>query len=124
MKAMNIKNISGGFKASGIYPFNKKAITIPKPPMESLPEQSGLKYIPLYSPANRGTRHLSEQCISFSQHELELFEKRYEEEYDLADDPRYNLWRKMYHPSTDNTIRDPKKVCFFPSSTKVTTALP
>ena len=62
---MNIKNISGGFKASGIYPFNKKAITIPKPPMKSLPEQSGLKYIPQYSPANRGTRHLSEQCISF-----------------------------------------------------------
>ena len=58
-KAMTMKNIVSGFRVTGICPFDRKAIRIPeeyksfKP--ESLPEKTGLAYIPLYSPAHGRT---------------------------------------------------------------------
>lgn len=53
--SMGMKTISNGFKVTGIYPFNRNCLSEsgkftsfnPK----SLPERSGLAYIPLYSPA-------------------------------------------------------------------------
>ena len=52
---MTVKNITSGFKVTGVYPVDKNAVQIPwqKPAFkpESLAEKSGLVYIPLYSPA-------------------------------------------------------------------------
>jgi len=54
-QSMTVKNITSGFKVTGIYPVDRNAVQIPghKPTFrpESLAEKSGLAYIPLYSPA-------------------------------------------------------------------------
>ena len=51
---MTVKNNTGGFKVTGVYPVDRNAVQIPgqKPAFkpESLAEKSGLAYIPLYSP--------------------------------------------------------------------------
>ena len=57
-QSMTIRNVTSGFKVTGVYPFNRNAVldkipgenyTTFKP--ECLPQTSGLAYIPLYSPA-------------------------------------------------------------------------
>ena len=61
MNAMTIRNVMGGFKVSGIYPFNRNAVQhclVEKPKeMETLAKKSGLAYIPLFSLSYR--RHRS-----------------------------------------------------------------
>ena len=56
INAMTMKNVMAGFRVWGVYPFNREALVLPeeeytsfKP--EALPQISGLKYIPMYSPA-------------------------------------------------------------------------
>ena len=62
MRSMSMKNITSGFKTTGIYPFNPRAL---QPEVEkvsplfnpaSLCEKTGINYIPLYSP-HRKFRH-------------------------------------------------------------------
>ena len=53
--AMSPKNIASGFKITGVYPFNRKVVQeelhVPKATsMHSLSEETGLAYIPLYTP--------------------------------------------------------------------------
>ncbi len=54
-ESMTIKNIKSGFRIIGICPFDKDAIHLPGEERleefnpHSLPKQTGLKYIPLYS---------------------------------------------------------------------------
>ena len=55
-RAMSISNIHAGFRTTGVYPFNRKAIHIPGEPTSTptrerpLPEHSSLSFIPLLSP--------------------------------------------------------------------------
>ena len=58
-KAMSLANITAGFRVTGICPFNRNAISLPseepksrKFNPEALPQATGIKYIPLYSPAH------------------------------------------------------------------------
>ena len=58
---MTIKNITSGFKVTGVFPVDRFAIKLPedtKPVFkpEALAVQSGLAYIPLYSPAYRKSK--------------------------------------------------------------------
>jgi len=64
-KSMTMTNITSGFKVTGVFPVNQNAITLPQDTAykktfrpEALAVQSGLAYIPLYSPAplSRTTR--------------------------------------------------------------------
>ena len=57
-QSMTLRNVTSGFKVTGVYPFNRNVVleklpgekfTSFKP--ECLPQTSGLAYIPLYSPA-------------------------------------------------------------------------
>ena len=57
-QAMTVRNITAGFKVSGIYPFNRNVVLEKLPNKqfssfnpESVPQSSGLAYVPLYSPA-------------------------------------------------------------------------
>ena len=55
---MTIKNIKSGFRITGICPFDKDIISLPEDEFKEfrpkvLSHQSGLAYIPLYSPAYR-----------------------------------------------------------------------
>lgn len=46
-----MKNIISGFKVTGVCPFDRNAIVVPDVEEPSLPESSGLAYIPFHSPA-------------------------------------------------------------------------
>lgn len=65
-RAMTIKTITNGFKVTGIYPFNRNAITQSgKYKMfdpSSLAAESGLAYIPLYSPAHVRSKATTTPC--------------------------------------------------------------
>ena len=55
-KAMTLANIVAGFRVTGVCPFNRNAIRLPSEEStkfnpEALPKSTGIKYIPLYSPA-------------------------------------------------------------------------
>ena len=93
MKSMTMNNILGGFRVTGIYPVNRNIIDVPKEPSKpSLPEATGLAYIPLYRMSTQV------KAADFTLEELEKFESRFENGCDLKTDQRYNRWLQMYHP--------------------------
>ena len=96
---LTIKNIVGGFRVTGVYPINRhvveKSKELSKP---TLSEATGLAYTPLYSPAKVSSCAEARRHTEFSGEELERFECRYENGYDLTTDERYNMWLHMYHP--------------------------
>ena len=51
-KSMTMTNIIGGFKVTGIFPFNRDALLPSSPVPNSLCQRTGLKFIPLFSPAS------------------------------------------------------------------------
>ena len=60
INAMTMKNVMAGFRVCGVYPFNREALVLPEEEytsfkLEALPQISGLKYIPMYSPARPRT---------------------------------------------------------------------
>ena len=84
-------NITAGFRKAGIVPFNPDAI-IPLDAVESNEEVS--------SPAEAIDKENSANIANppvFSAEKLELFNKRYEEGYDL-EDSEYSRWLEAYHP--------------------------
>lgn len=60
-KAITMENLISGFRFCGVYPFNRDAQRPKLPPSKfdplSLPQKTGLKYIPFYSPARRPRSH-------------------------------------------------------------------
>ena len=74
---------------------------------ESLAQQKGLRFIPLYSPT-RSQPHRSDMTnlVVFTREEVAHFESMYEEGYDVPDE-RYEKWLSMYHldsPVCDHSI--------------------
>ena len=74
---MTQRNISGGFKVTGIYPFNKRVLEqLPNKDHPSLAEQTGLAYIPMLSqrrppsPKEDDTEKTSDLERSFSEGDL------------------------------------------------------
>ena len=63
--AMTGPNITSGFKATGVCPFDRNAISLPsetpftKFRPETLVEQTGISYIPLYSPASSRSKSVT-----------------------------------------------------------------
>ena len=55
MKSMTVSNICAGFRVTGVHPLNRNVFS----PMEDPPlvKESGLAFIPLYSPATQRTKH-------------------------------------------------------------------
>ena len=129
-EAMTPKNITAGFRATGIYPLNRRAIRLPgdSQPSPSVPSSASkhIAYLPMYTPGrmericsqggdnsdslDNESEHSSptdpHTCIfsesymdevqlsnePFTEEEINKFERRFEEGYDLRNDPRYNLW--------------------------------
>ena len=89
---------------------DRKAVDIPgvmndKPiitPTEKLAKWKGIKYISFYtSPSAFSEKEkLPPPEAKFSEKELILFAKRYEEGYDVFDE-RYGLWLQKFHPEDD-----------------------
>ena len=98
MKAMTMQNIVGGFRTTGVYPFNRSVlIPVKESRRISLAERTGLRFIPLYSPSCR--KRAQVPVLSFSTEEIAKFQKRFEEGYDIPDE-RYDKWIEMYHPKS------------------------
>ena len=118
-KGMSMKNITGGFKTTGIFPLNREAILSKTSQPEqldtfdtpSLPKETGIKFLPLHSPFPSQKRSkdrlpidevkvsagVSDDSLKFTPEELTLFERRYQEGYDIADDSKYNAWFQKFH---------------------------
>lgn len=125
-KGMSMKNVMGGFKTTGVFPLNREAImskTLQPEPLESLesldtldtpslPKETGIKFLPLHSPfpsQKRKSKYrlpidevtvstgVSGDSLKFTAQELALFERRYEEGYDIVSDSKYNAWFQKFH---------------------------
>ena len=91
MKAMTSKNIVRGFKVCGIYPLDRNAIKVLKiKSIERLSEKSGLPFIPMQE---------RKSTSDFSAEEKK-FKRRYENNYDMRNEHRYNAWLKKCHPES------------------------
>ena len=100
-RSMTMVNVTAGFRATGVYPFSRNISSNPVPlnsPFNpaSLAEKTGLGYIP-HSPSR--THHV-ESHVRFTAEEVEHFQHRFEEGYDLDTNQRYNQWVQMYHPES------------------------
>ena len=90
-EAMVPHNICAGFKAAGVYPLDSAAFvarTAASDPNDSPLPSSSLKFVPMYSPIAPKNR----RAQSFTQEEKENFQQRYDEGYDLSNDPKYFSW--------------------------------
>ncbi len=98
-RSMTMENVVSGFHCTGVFPLNRDALRPkPLPPAfdpSSLSQVTKLKYIPLYSPAHRLPH--ARQGTHFTPDEIALYQRRYEEGYDVPD-ARYASWLSMYHP--------------------------
>ncbi|XP_065891048.1 uncharacterized protein [Dysidea avara] len=96
-QSMTMANITAGFHTTGIFPFNRNALTplAALTPSKFNPEHlvkgTKLKFLPVYSPSSSK----SIPSTYFSEEETMLFTRRYEEGYDLTHDKRYNRWLQL-----------------------------
>ena len=98
MKGITMQNITGGFHATGVYPFDRLAVSVSKDAERiSLAERTGLQFIPLCSPAHRKPDKATGVVLHFSAEEIARFQVRWDEGYDLPDQ-RYEKWVRIYHP--------------------------
>ena len=102
-KAMTMTNIIAGFRTTGVYPLDRSAIPIRAAVREaggrrceSLAERTGLQFIPLYSPSRQRAEPELE-VVTVDSEQIALFQKRYEEGYDLPGDDHFRQWLQMYN---------------------------
>ena len=102
-KAMSLSIISSGFRRSGIYPFNPDAIDYGMATDTDVEvnhnneEESELCLSEQCDHEEQTLVDLSEQ--QFTHEQEELFNKRYDEKYDVPD-PIYLKWLKINHPES------------------------
>ena len=107
-RSMTMTNVISGFRSTGVYPLNCHAMTpASSKPQDfnpiSLSEKTGLKYIPLYSPARRvhlDKSMVSKQKLDFSEDGFIEFQRMYEKGYKPLPRSRYCQWLSMYHPNS------------------------
>ena len=110
---MTVANITSGFKVTGVYPVNREAISLPdSDDQDNLAVQNGLEFIPLCSasPAPKCTekhaqgRMRDKSATKFTEEEITLFEKRFENGYNLTIDARYNTWLREFHQESAHHV--------------------
>ena len=82
-------NILAGFKKTGISPFNPSEV-----------DDRMLAPAKVFEPTNGDSSSSCSRSTEFSAEQCSLFEKRFEEGYDVQD-PLYELWLKQEHPESD-----------------------
>lgn len=115
-RAFTPQNIISSFRMTGVFPPNRRAIPIPGygesakaslTPTAQVAKAKGIRYLPLYTPSksdNSPPFHTpsrsdksSKNDLSFTDKELQLFSRRFDEGYDMTTDERYNEWMRVYH---------------------------
>ena len=89
--------ITSGFKRSGIYPFNPKAISCGIITEKSTTQDTS------HSAVSQDSRDTTDDILNLSDDQVKLFERRYREGYDLPD-PVYFKWLRINHPTVENQI--------------------
>ena len=95
--AMSASNIIAGFRTTGVYPISRNALKSVKTKEPASKEHSKLKFLPLCNPSPRALE-ISKKIHTFTQAQLEKFEKRFEAE-NGGPDEQYQQWLDTYHPS-------------------------
>ena len=90
LKAITPENIIGGFRKSGVYPFNPDAVSLVHQKKNSKDDRSAKE-----PPTTQVD--LAEDVARFSFEQEELYRRRYEECYDFYDSS-YVEWLKAHHP--------------------------
>ena len=101
---MTPSTIIGGFKNTGVFPINRRVVTVSNTPTAVIAKKKGILYMPFYSASpdsvsqhtvGEGVRQSdSDQPAVFTAEEQDRFKRRYEEGYDLTHDEQYNEWLK------------------------------
>jgi len=86
-KGMSISNICSGFRHTGIYPFNPDVV------MKNLPQDDDTR-----DSIEDTVQTQPSKSTEYSSEELECFETRFENGYDIFTDERYVSWLQLYHP--------------------------
>ena len=94
-RSMSMANVTAGFRVTGIYPLNRNVLSLDTP-FAKLGEETGL-FLPMHSPMRQSGKRV---VFDFTDEETELFQRRFENGYDLKTDDRYNLWVTRYHPES------------------------
>jgi len=108
--AVTPETICSGFRRAGVYPYNPNAIKIPDNQPSKPTEQSGAAIAggaaTVDSAATAGSvaNVPSSPSPTFTQEQEDLFERRYEEKYDLYDS-EYISWLELNHPEAVPTDR-------------------
>ena len=99
LKALTPGNIVVGFKKCGIHPFNRDAIPVPHKsspgnvtPSKPAPVDDG------DTPAPCTVNTLNAPTPAFTCEQIAVYEKRYQEGYDIYDDQHYVAWLHIHHP--------------------------
>ena len=92
--AMSAYNIIVGFRITGVYPIDRNAIAI-KTKEPTSAEYSKLRFLPVCNPSPK--LETSKKVPTFTQDQLEKFEKRFAIENAEPDD-QYQQWLDTYHP--------------------------
>ena len=109
MRALTPSNIVAGFKKCGVHPFNRNAIlTLDSDSSGDTPPSSSS--VPSASTSSATTPPVNTDSPnpdtsspqSFPPEKVELFQRRYEEGYDIPD-AEYEAWLKIAHPEAGIT---------------------
>ena len=131
VKAFTPCNITSSFRVTGVFPPNRKAIPIPGDieslgctPTANIAEKHGIEYLPFHTPRKKLEPSLNSSetltdLPNFTDAELQLFQRRFEEGYDIKTDNRYNLWLGAYHPQPHLEPGSPSVVAAEPSTTNI-----
>ena len=95
-KAMIPSTIVSGFRATGVYPFSRKAVdTIIERRVEE--QSSEVAYVPFCSPVVKQSNVLPNKFMhDFTDEELKRYQHRFEEGFDIPGDHRYEKWLSLY----------------------------
>ena len=104
-----IKHNGGGVKKSGAYPLNRGEVTdwqlapslATNPSCKTNSSDTSLD-LSANSSSHASEKSSSSLSIQFSPCQEELYQKRYEEGYDLPD-PDYKKWLDINHPCNDDS---------------------
>lgn len=101
---MNPDNIKSGLQAHALSILMSSSSASDTAKEKGSPEPdlaavNGLAYIPLFSPAPSRQK----RAVNFTEEEEELFQRRYENGYDLKHDEHYNEWISLNHPSISDS---------------------
>ena len=99
LSAVTPANIISGFKTCGKYPFNSSAIVATSDNCSD--SASNVDCNPSGNDtSSKSTKATEDDPPEFTTEQQQLFQRRYEEGYNLTIDPEYVKWLKFHHPES------------------------